>query len=128
MCGIAGMYNFKRGNLYENYFSKCLAGMHHRGPDDKQLWHNNENYIAGFVRLSIRDLSINGRQPMFSSCGKYCITFNGEIYNTDTLKNLLKPFGITYHSSADTEVLLYAIMNLGIEKAMAVADGIFAIA
>jgi asparagine synthase (glutamine-hydrolysing) len=102
--------------------------MHHRGPDDKQLWHNNENYIAGFVRLSIRDLSINGRQPMFSACGKYCITFNGEIYNTDTLKNLLQPFGITYHSSADTEVLLYAIMHLGIEKAMAAADGIFAIA
>nr|WP_225975596.1 asparagine synthase (glutamine-hydrolyzing) [Panacibacter ginsenosidivorans] len=122
------MYNFKRGNLYENYFSKCLTGMHRRGPDDQQLWHNNENYIAGFVRLSIRDLSINGRQPMFSSCGNYCITFNGEIYNTDTLKNLLQSFGITYHSSADTEVLLYAIMHLGIEKAMHITDGIFAIA
>lgn len=128
MCGIAGMYNFKRGDLYENYFSKCLTDMHHRGPDDQQLWHNNENYIAGFVRLSIRDLSINGRQPMFSTDGKYCITFNGEIYNTDILKKLLQPFGITYRSSSDTEVLLYAIIHLGIDRALETADGIFAIA
>ena len=128
MCGIAGMYNFKRGNLYEDYFSRCLKGMHHRGPDDEQIWHNNENYLAGFVRLSIRDLSINGRQPMFSACGNYCISFNGEIYNTDTLKNLLKPFGISYHSTTDTEILLYAIIHLGIEKALRTADGIFAVA
>lgn len=128
MCGIAGMYNFKRGSLYEAYFSKCLDGMHHRGPDDKCIWHNNENYIAGFVRLSIRDLSVNGRQPMFSACNKYCISFNGEIYNTDTLKVLLRPFGISYHSSTDTEVLLYALMHLGIKKTLEITDGIFAFA
>lgn len=128
MCGIAGMYRFKRGSLHEPYFSKCLEGMHHRGPDDNDTWHNNENYIAGFVRLSIRDLSINGRQPMFSSDRQYCISFNGEIYNTAALKSQLQPFGITYHSSTDTEVLLYSIIHLGIEKTLAVADGIFAFA
>jgi asparagine synthase (glutamine-hydrolysing) len=80
------------------------------------------------VRLSIRDLSINGRQPMFSSDKKYCISFNGEIYNTDELKRMLKPFNVAYHSSTDTETLLYAIVYLGIEKTLTVADGIFAFA
>ena len=128
MCGIVGMYNFKRGSLQQNYFKNCLQTMQHRGPDDKDIWHNNENYIAGFVRLSIRDLSTKGRQPMFSSCGKYCISFNGEIYNTATLQILLQPFDVQYHSTSDTEVLLYAIIHLGIEKTLAIADGIFAFA
>ena len=128
MCGIAGMYNFRRGDLCRNYFHECLKTMKHRGPDDEDVWDNDENYIAAFVRLSIRDLSINGRQPMFSSDKKYCISFNGEIYNTDELKRLLKPFNVAYQSSTDTETLLYAIVYLGIEKTLTFADGIFAFA
>lgn len=128
MCGIAGMYNFTRGDLYRNYFQACVKTMKHRGPDDDDIWDNNENYIAAFVRLSIRDLSINGRQPMFSADKNFCISFNGEIYNTDELKNLLKPYHISYHSSSDTETLLYSIIHLGIEKTLSVADGIFAFA
>lgn len=128
MCGIAGMYNFKRGDLYRNYFQACIKTMKHRGPDDDDIWDNEENYITAFVRLSIRDLSINGRQPMFSADRNFCISFNGEIYNTNELKNLLKPYHISYHSSSDTETLLYSIIHLGIEKTLSVADGIFAFA
>src|SRR4051812_26930980 len=92
MCGIAGIYNFKRTPLQKDFVNKCLVTMHHRGPDSQCVWDNEKNYITGFCRLAIRDLSANGNQPMLSDCGNYCITFNGEIYNTDYLKRLLSPF------------------------------------
>jgi asparagine synthase (glutamine-hydrolysing) len=102
--------------------------MKHRGPDSQRLWDNDENYITGFCRLAIRDLSPNGNQPMLSDCGNYCISFNGEIYNTDALITALLPYRKSYKSTADTEVLLYALMHLGPEKTLELTDGIFAIA
>lgn len=128
MCGIAGIYNFKRTALQKKYVEQCLVTMHHRGPDSQCMWDNNENYITGFCRLAIRDLSPAGNQPMLSSCGNYCITFNGEIYNTAILKNLLKPYRTSFISTSDTEILLYSLMHLGISKTLETADGIFAFA
>ena len=128
MCGIVGIYNFKRNNLRQNFIQWCLHTMRHRGPDKQSAWDNGENYITGFARLSIRDLSANGDQPMLSDCKNYCITFNGEIYNTGELKNLLKPYFTQFKSTSDTEVLLYALIHLGIKKTLEIADGIFAFA
>jgi len=128
MCGIAGIYNFKRAPLQKQFVQQCLVTMHHRGPDSQEMWDNGENYITGFCRLAIRDLSANGNQPMLSDCGNYCITFNGEIYNTDALKNLLRPHKTNFVSTSDTEVLLYSLMHLGIKETLQVADGIFAFA
>lgn len=128
MCGLAGAYYFKRGNLHTGYFLECLGNMHRRGPDDQQFWQNDQNYIAVFSRLSIRDISLHGRQPMFSACGKFCLSFNGEIYNTDSLRILLQPYDIKYQSASDTEVLLYALIYLGIKETLKSADGIFAFA
>ncbi|HRH51332.1 MAG TPA: asparagine synthase (glutamine-hydrolyzing) [Panacibacter sp.] len=128
MCGIVGMYNLKTNNLQHDYFRWCLTTMQRRGPDAQSIWHNNKNYIAGFVRLSIRDLSSNGDQPMLSDCGNYCISFNGEIYNTQLLLQLLKPYRSSYKSTSDTELLLYALIHLGIDKTLEIIDGIFAFA
>lgn len=126
MCGIVGIYNFKRKEIDTSFIDKCIGTMRHRGPDKQSVWTNNINYITGFARLAIRDLSFNGDQPMFSDCGNFCITFNGEIYNTDELKNFLLPFFIKYKSTSDTEILLYALIHLGFEKTLLLADGIFA--
>lgn len=128
MCGIAGIYNFKRAPLQKRYVEKCLVTMHHRGPDSQQIWDNNQNYITGFCRLAIRDLSANGNQPMLSGCGNYCITFNGEIYNTGVLKDLLRPYKTQFVSTSDTELLLYSLMHIGIKQTLEVVDGIFAFA
>lgn len=128
MCGIVGIYNFKRKEIDASFIDKCVATMRHRGPDKQTVWTNNSNYITGFARLAIRDLSNNGDQPMISDCGNFCITFNGEIYNTVELKNLLLPFISSYKSTSDTEVLLYALIYLGFEKTLSLADGIFAFA
>ncbi|WP_153799460.1 asparagine synthase (glutamine-hydrolyzing) [Foetidibacter luteolus] len=128
MCGIAGIYHFKRKEPDLHYMNWCLSTMRRRGPDASGIWHNQQNYTAGFVRLSIRDLSANGHQPMLTDCGNYCISFNGEIYNTGQLQQLLKPYRSHYASTSDTEVLLYALMHLGIDKTLQEANGIFAFA
>jgi len=128
MCGIAGMYLYKRGDLHQDYFSWCSTTMKRRGPDRQKTWHNNENYITAFARLAIRDLSENGDQPMLSDCKNYCISFNGEIYNTNELIQKLKPYRSFFQSTSDTEVLLYALMHLGVDATLSVADGMFAFA
>jgi len=128
MCGIAGMYLFKRGDLQQDYFSWCLSTMRRRGPDSEKIWHNNENYITAFVRLAIRDLSEHGDQPMLSECKNYCISFNGEIYNTGELKQKLKSYRSCFQSTSDTEVLLYALMHLGVDATLSLTDGMFAFA
>ncbi len=84
MCGIVGFLGTASsgeaalGALAEK-MSTCLA---HRGPDDSGVWVDEGAGLAlGFRRLSILDLSPAGHQPMVSHCGRYVITFNGEIYN-----------------------------------------------
>ncbi|HXL56474.1 MAG TPA: asparagine synthase (glutamine-hydrolyzing), partial [Chitinophagaceae bacterium] len=128
MCGIVGIYNFKRKDREPGYINWCLSTMKHRGPDAQNIWQNNKNYIAGFARLAIRDLSENGNQPMLSDCGNYCLSFNGEIYNTGYIKKLLEPYRSTYKSTSDTELLLYALVHLGIDRTLEIIDGIFAFA
>lgn len=129
MCGIVGVFNYKDNiQSQQPFINWSLNSMHHRGPDSNGSWNNNENYIAGFVRLSIRDLSANGNQPMLSACGQYAISFNGEIYNTEGFKIRLEREGVNFRSSTDTEVLLYALIRWGEEYVLHHFDGIFAFA
>src|SRR5688572_8523142 len=129
MCGIVGVYHYKRhASDDKGFLAKALKSMHHRGPDSNGIWSNDQNYSAGFVRLSIRDLSPNGSQPMLSACGNYCLSFNGEIYNTDTFKCRLLNLGIQFKSTTDTEVLLYSLIKWGTTAVLEQFDGIFAFA
>jgi asparagine synthase (glutamine-hydrolysing) len=66
------------------------------------------------VRYSIIDLSANGHQPMWSGCGRYCITFNGEIFNYLELRDDLKALGRVFSTQSDTEVLLQAYIEWGV--------------
>lgn len=101
--------------------------MQHRGPDSNGVW-QNKNYITGFVRLAIRDVSASGSQPMISSCGKYCLTFNGEIYNADNFRNALIAKGVAFKSTTDTEVLLYALIHFELDFVLQNFDGMYAFA
>ena len=128
MCGIAGIFNYSDVAYGDRPFIEwALSSMHHRGPDSNGTW-ANEHYTAGFVRLAIRDLSTNGSQPMLSADGNYCLSFNGEIYNSETFKSSLQHEGIVFKSTTDTEVLLYALIHFGVEYVLAHFDGIFAFA
>ena len=128
MCGIVGILQHRSIDFnQEKFIDWCLKSMHHRGPDSNGKW-NNETYHTGFVRLSIRDLSHNGDQPMHSQCGRYVISFNGEIYNSDHFKNILLQDGIQFKSTSDTEVLLYSLMKWDTSELLYKLNGIFAFA
>ncbi len=121
MCGIAGSINC----ITEKSKLSLIA---HRGPDHQALVElelgSNKVYL-GHTRLSILDLSEAGNQPMFSECGKYCIIFNGEIYNHPELRKKLT--GINFKGHSDTETILYYISRFGI-NAVKDFNGIFAFA
>lgn len=113
--------------------SAALAAMahslRHRGPDGAGEWLDREAGIAlGHRRLSIIDLSPEGRQPMVSRQGKRVITFNGEIYNYLDLKTALQPAKIVFRGHSDTEVLLAAIDHWGLNQTLQKINGMFAFA
>lgn len=128
MCGIAGMFTFVSENLNLDYFSWCRSTMRRRGPDAEGMWHNHKNYVTVFTRLAIRDLSVEANQPMHSECGKYVISFNGELYNTGDITQALQPYRQHFRTTSDTEILLYALQYLGVDKTLGLADGMFAFA
>ena len=91
----------------------------HRGPDDSGLWVDAEAGVAlGFRRLAIVDLSPAGHQPMTSSNGRYVIVFNGEVYNFGELRKDLEPLGHGFRGHSDTEVMLEAVSEWGLEAAV----------
>lgn len=123
MCGIAGII---AGNA-ENYKTEIIRmtdAIAHRGPDSS---HHEfyENAALGHRRLSIIDLSENGKQPMFSNTKNECIVLNGEIYGYQAIKNQYAEY--PYHGSSDTEVIL-AMYQRKQEKLIHDLPGMFAFA
>jgi asparagine synthase (glutamine-hydrolysing) len=106
-----------------------VQSMRHRGPDDEGEWIDSASGVfLGFRRLSIIDLSEAGHQPMTSASGRYVVTFNGEIYNGEAIRDRLKgPVG-GYRGHSDTEVLLTAFEEWGVRPTLDALRGMFAIA
>jgi asparagine synthase (glutamine-hydrolysing) len=128
MCGIVGVLQHTPTKFnQQHYIQWCLQNMHHRGPDSNGVFHTNE-YHTGFVRLAIRDLSPLGNQPMHSACNNYVLSFNGEIYNSNTFIPFLKSKGVVLQSTSDTEVLLYALIHYPIQEILPQLNGMFAFA
>ena len=100
MCGIAGVLGI---NNATTSIKNMLKAMHHRGPDDFGTF-EDDKIVLGHKRLSIIDLSPAGHQPMCNQKGNIIIAFNGEIYNYQELKGLLRQ-NIILKSTTDTEVI-----------------------
>lgn len=132
MCGLAGILQ-SQARLQEAELV-ALAGamgdaLAHRGPDDRGVWVDAAAGVAlAHRRLSILDLSPLGHQPMASSDGRYWLAYNGEIYNFAELRAELEPLGHGFRGHSDTEVLLAAVVQWGLEAALRRCNGMFAIA
>lgn len=133
MCGFTGFYlNHEQSELdLKNIVSEMADTLEHRGPDDKGVWCDPANGLAlGHRRLSIIDLSPSGHQPMTSRNNQYVIVLNGEIYNHIELRNeldLLNP-DHKWNGHSDTETLLAAFEEWGVDKTLNKSIGMFAIA
>lgn len=132
MCGIAGFLDLSRrygSQELQATVMNMVNRLHHRGPDDVGVWADAGAGIAlGHRRLSIVDLSPEGHQPMRSVCGRYVISFNGEVYNFQELRYELEGLGCTFRGHSDTEVMLSCISQWGILAAVKRFNGMFAFA
>ncbi len=130
MCGIAGFIDSTHTGDATWIRQTALAmanSLNHRGPDDGDTWSDVDAGVGlGFRRLAIIDLSATGRQPMISSCQRYVITYNGEVYNTREIREELKDKRFRGHS--DTELVLEACARWGVEAAVKKLNGMFAFA
>ena len=127
MCGIAGFIDFHKKSTTSNIQS-MIEPLNHRGPDGEGVsLFKSKNAIIGFghKRLSIIDLSQAGKQPM--ALNHLHITYNGEIYNYQEIKNELLELGHHFNGESDTEMILHAYTEWGI-KAVERFIGMFAIA
>tara|TARA_B110000438_G_scaffold302176_1_gene359071 strand:- start:529 stop:2505 length:1977 start_codon:yes stop_codon:yes gene_type:complete len=134
MCGFTGFLMSEAGkmNEMEEVVSSMNSTLTHRGPDDKGLWIDNDEGIAlGHRRLSILDLSSAGHQPMHSLSDRFTMVFNGEIYNhLEIRKKLESSKANIFHwkGHSDSETLLAAIEEWGLEKTLQLSIGMFSIA
>lgn len=106
MCGIAGKIYLDGGYVELSDLKGMSAKIVHRGPDDEGFFVSPDKKV-GLVnrRLAIIDLSSKGHQPM-SYKDRYVITFNGEIYNFQEVRDNLKKEHFRFGSGTDTEVIL----------------------
>lgn len=130
MCGIAGILLPPRADAERlGAIAAMTDTMTHRGPDDSGCWRDAAAGVAlGHRRLAIVDLSPAGRQPMASASQRFVMSFNGEVYNFRELQATLAQDGCRFRGTSDTEVMLAAFERHGIEAALPMFAGMFALA
>jgi asparagine synthase (glutamine-hydrolysing) len=102
--------------------------LRHRGPDDAGVWRSADRTAAlAQRRLAVIDLTPGGHQPMLEDEGGLAIVFNGEIYNFQDLRSELEAHGHRFRSTSDTEVLLKAYRQWGLD-CVSHLEGMFAFA
>ncbi len=130
MCGIAGVLALNpTADVSPADTARAMAAcLAHRGPDDVGLWESSDHTLAlSHRRLAIVDLSALGHNPMSWDNGRLWITFNGEIYNFRELRAELEDLGHRFRSQTDTEVILAAYDQWGLEAVQRLV-GMFAFA
>ncbi len=132
MCGFTGFIDKRRMRTADEIRQICnnmSEQLQHRGPDDDGVWIDTQHGIAlGHRRLSIIDLSPSGHQPMTTESGRMVIAYNGEIYNFPEIRKELERKGHKFYGTSDTEVILAACEEWGVEQAVRHFIGMFAFA
>src|ERR1035437_3519669 len=118
MCGIAGFVGKLSSYQVTEVVRAMLEAQLHRGPDDggsTVIPVGGATVGLGNRRLAIQDLSPLGHQPMVNEATGDILVYNGEIYNSPALRDLLKTDGFQFQGHSDTEVLLRAYERWGTE-------------
>jgi asparagine synthase (glutamine-hydrolysing) len=117
MCGIFAVICRSTSKLPSDTtlrLQRALDAIKHRGPNARGTHIDpSGKYAIGHVRLSVIDLDESSNQPFWSSCGRYFVIFNGEIYNYLEIRAELEKDGIIFRTKSDTEVLLAALIQWG---------------
>ncbi len=129
MCGIVGFYTTEPLPGATEVLRRMNDTIAHRGPDAQGQWFDPAQGVAlAHRRLAIIDLTEEGRQPMRSASGRYIIIFNGEIYNFLRIRADLERLGHRFRGHSDTEVMLAAFDEWGLEPSLQRFIGMFAFA
>ncbi|MEZ4872762.1 MAG: asparagine synthase (glutamine-hydrolyzing) [Bdellovibrionales bacterium] len=129
MCGIAGFIDpsLPRQDRLEKA-KRMGEQIVRRGPDDHGEWTIENGLTFSHRRLSIIDLTPEGKQPKSSPNGRYTVTFNGEIYNFKSLNQQLKELGHRVEGGSDTATMLSAFECWGVRETINRLTGMFAFA
>ncbi|GAA4273216.1 asparagine synthase (glutamine-hydrolyzing) [Aquimarina gracilis] len=125
MCGIAGIYSTGRISKIEERIDRMNNSILHRGPDAGAHYVSENKIALGHRRLSIIDTREIANQPMHTKSDRWHIVFNGEIYNFQGIRECLNYEFIT---NSDTEVIIAAVEEKGIDWFLDRANGMFSIA
>lgn len=136
MCGVVGFITPGSDSVDPaNMLETMCESLRHRGPNDRGQWIDHDAGVYfGHTRLSIIDLSPMGHQPMVSASERYVLSYNGEIYNYEALRENLNNSANTgknprtWKGHSDTEVILACIEEWGLEEALKQFIGMFAFA
>ena len=126
MCGITGYIELDGSPACLRELKKMTDSISHRGPDSEGHWLRN-NVGIGHRRLSVIDLTTAADQPMHSSDQRFILTYNGEIYNFQELREELEAKGFQFQTQSDTEVVLNSLICWG-SDALIKFNGMFALA
>jgi asparagine synthase (glutamine-hydrolysing) len=132
MCGFAGAWHLGADVPEDELWARATAmgaSLRHRGPDDDAVFVDADAGMAlAHRRLAVIELSPLGAQPMTTADGRFVLAYNGEIYNHASLRRQLAAAGVDFRGNSDTEVLLQACANWGVEWAVSRALGMFTFA
>ncbi len=116
MCGIVGFQTNRNFERLRDTLPEATSRLIHRGPNDSGLFFDEKFGLGlGHRRLSILDLSRAGRQPMAGDGGRIQLVYNGEVYNFREIRKQLNGMGHVFISDTDTEVVLKAYIQWGID-------------
>jgi len=124
MCGITGA--FSTNLIRQESIDAATNSLAHRGPNASGSYKDEYGkFVLGHRRLSILDLSDTANQPMYSTCGRYVMVYNGEVYNFNELRARLP--GFSWKTTSDSEVILELFASSGVAF-LSWLNGMFSIA